>query len=219
MSRAIHTTLESAIEAFETGDPVLIYDGADREHEVDLLYPAHSVDPRAVTRLRNDAGGLVFVAIPSTIADAFDLPFLHDVLDHPATEYDSVGYDTRPSFSLSVNHRDTYTGVTDEDRSTTIQALAKAARNPSTTDFAAEFRAPGHVHLLRGAAGLLAARRGHTELGLALARETENVAAVAGAEMLDDVTGRAMSPESARDYAARHELVYLDARDVFEHLA
>lgn len=218
MSRAILTSLESAITAFETGRPVLIYDGADREHEVDLLYPAESVDTMAVTRLRNDAGGLVFVAIPADVADAFELPFLHDVIDHPATEYEDVGYDARPSFSLSVNHRETYTGVTDEDRAKTIKELAAAAQTPERTDFAAEFRAPGHVHLLRGAQGLLADRQGHTELGLALA-EAADVSAIAGAEMLDDTSGKAMSPDAAREYAARHELVYLDARDVCSHFS
>lgn len=218
MSHSVLTSLDAAIEAFESGQPVLIHDGAEREHEVDLLYPAAAVDPTAVARLRNDAGGLVFVALTAAVADAFELPFLHDAVDHPATEYDHVGYDARPSFSLSVNHRETFTGVTDEDRSHTIRALAAAAADPSGTDFAAEFRAPGHVHVLRGAAGLLAGRQGHTELGLALAAAADGVSAVAGAEMLDDASGRAMGPDGARAYARRHGLVYLDADVVCDHL-
>lgn len=219
MSQTVLTDLENAVSAFEAGRPVLIHDGADREHEVDLLYPAHAVDPTAVARLRNDAGGLIFVALPAAVAKAFELPFLHDALDHPATEYDHVGYDARPSFSLPVNHRDTFTGVTDADRSHTIRAIAQAAADPDTTDFASEFRSPGHVHLLRGADSLLAERQGHTELGLALAEVAEGVVAVAGAEMLDDASGRAMSPAAARSYAARHDLVYLDATDVYDQLA
>lgn len=217
MSHSVMTSLESAVASFDAGEPVLIHDGADREHEVDLLYPASVVDHEAIARLRNDAGGLVFVAITAEVADAFDLPFLHDVIDHPTTEYDHVGYDARPSFSLSVNHRETFTGVTDEDRAHTIRAVAAAAADPTGTDFAAEFRAPGHVHLLRGADGLIAARQGHTELGLALASASEGVTAVAGAEMLDDASGRAMSPAAARSYAARHDLVYLDGEAICDH--
>lgn len=219
MSHSVLTDLEAAVAAFEAGDPVLIHDGAEREHEVDLLYPAHAVDPVAVARLRNDAGGLIFVAVSHEVADAFDLPFLHDAIDHPATEYDHVGYDARPSFSLSVNHRETYTGVIDTDRSRTIRALGAAAADPDGTDFAAEFRAPGHVHILRGAPGLVEDRQGHTELGLALAGAADGVTAVAGAEMLDDASGRAMSPAAAQDYAARHDLVYLGADDVIDRLA
>lgn len=218
MSRSVLTSVDAAIAAVEAGEPVLIHDGADREHEVDLLYPARAVDSTAVARLRNDAGGLVFVALPDEVAAAFELPFLHDVLDHPTTEYDDVGYDNRPSFSLTVNHRDTYTGVTDADRSRTIQALAAAAADPAGTDFAAQFRAPGHVHVLRGAPVLVSARQGHTELGLAVAASADGVSAVAGAEMLDDASGRAMTPAAGRSYASRHDLVYLDGQDICRRL-
>lgn len=219
MSRSRLTDVEGAVTALETGRPVLVHDGDDREHEVDLLYPARAVDPSAVARLRNDAGGVLFVAVPDRVARAFELPFLHEVLEHPATEYDHVGYDARPSFSLSVNHRETFTGVTDEDRSRTIRALGRAAAAPDRTDFAREFRAPGHVHVLRGAPDGLRTRQGHTELGLALAAEAEGVAAVAGSEMLDDDSGRALSPSAARRYARRRGLVYLEAEDLLATLA
>lgn len=218
MSRSRLSTVSAAINALENGRPVLVHDGSDREHEVDLIYPARAVDPPAVARLRNDAGGVLFVALPDRVARAFELPFLHEVLDHPTTEYDHVGYDARPSFSLSVNHRDTYTGVTDEDRARTIQALARAASAPAAVEFAREFRAPGHVHLLRGAPEGLDTRQGHTELGLELAEAAADVAAVAGSEMLDDETGGALPPGLARRYARRHDLVYLEAEEIVESL-
>src|SRR6056297_2953522 len=112
--------LERAVAAFRTGEPVLVHDADDREGETDLLYPAAAVTPEAVARLRNDGGGVLFAALGDDAAGAFDLPYLHDALDHPAADFDDVGYDSRPSFSLSVNHRDTFTGITDEDRSLTI---------------------------------------------------------------------------------------------------
>ncbi len=218
MSKSLLTDVEAAIEALDAGRPILVHDGTDREHEVDLLYPANSVDHGAVGRLRNDAGGVLFVALSNEVAETFDLPFLHDAIEHPCTVYNDVGYDTRPSFSLSVNHRDTYTGVTDIDRSRTIRAVAEAARDPVGTDFAAEFRSPGHVHLLRGAPGLLATRHGHTELALALAEQTDAVRAVAGSEMLDDQSGGALSPAAARAYADRYDLIYLDGQDILDTL-
>ncbi len=203
-------TVAEAVAAVRRGEPVLVHDAADREGETDLLYPAGAVDREAVARLRNDAGGLLFVALPDDVAAAFDLPYLHEALDHPAADVADVGYDARPSFSLTVNHRDTYTGVTDEDRTTTVRALAAAAADPAGTDFAAEFRTPGHVHLLRGAPDLLAERRGHTELGLALADAAGCEPAVAGCEMLDDETGGALRPAAARAYADRHGLPFVE---------
>jgi len=65
--------------------------------------------------MRNDAGGLICVAVADSVADAFGLPFLADALDHPAVN-DDPEYDDRSSFSLPVNHRETFTGITDEDR-------------------------------------------------------------------------------------------------------
>ncbi|MXV61202.1 3,4-dihydroxy-2-butanone-4-phosphate synthase [Natronorubrum sp. JWXQ-INN-674] len=212
-------TVDDALEALRAGDPVLVHDAADREGETDLIYHADSVTPDAVSRLRNDAGGLVCVAFDHETAEAFDLPFYTDEVDHPATADHELGYDERSSFSLTVNHRDTYTGITDKDRSTTIQALGAAAATPDNTAFADEFRVPGHVHLLKAAPDLLAQREGHTELGVALAEAADLSPAIVVCEMLDDETGEALSPVDARSYADRHEFCYLEGSDVLERLA
>ncbi|ELY51850.1 3,4-dihydroxy-2-butanone-4-phosphate synthase [Natronorubrum bangense] len=211
-------TIETALEALQAGEPVLVHDAADREGETDLIYHADAVTPDAVARLRNDAGGLVCVALGHEVAEAFELPFYSEAIDHPATGDHELGYDERSSFSLTVNHRDTYTGITDVDRSTTIQALGKAAAHPSKTVFAEEFRVPGHVHLLKAAPDLLAQREGHTELGVALADAADLSSAVVVCEMLDDETGEALTPADARGYAARHEFPYLEGRDILERL-
>jgi 3,4-dihydroxy 2-butanone 4-phosphate synthase len=109
------------------------------------------VTSEKVAHTRNDAGGLIWTAISYEVAEAFNLPYLDDSIDHPASEELDFGYDECSSFSLSVTHRDTFTGVTDEDRARMITALADAAANPEGTDFAAEFRAPGHVSVLKAA--------------------------------------------------------------------
>ncbi|MFC7167364.1 3,4-dihydroxy-2-butanone-4-phosphate synthase [Halospeciosus flavus] len=213
------SAVQRAADAFAAGEPVLVHDAADREGEVDLIYPARSVGPAAVARMRNDAGGLICVALSHEVAETFDLPFLADEIDHPAAEADHLGYDERSSFSLTVNHRDTYTGVTDEDRSTTITALGHAAADPEHTDFADEFRAPGHVHVLRAAPELLDEREGHTELGIALADAAGREPAVVVCEMLDDETGEALSVDDARAYAERHGFAYVEGRDLVAELA
>jgi 3,4-dihydroxy 2-butanone 4-phosphate synthase len=215
---AVSSDVERAIAAFRDGDPVCIHDADDREGETDLVYPAGSVTPAAMSRLRNDAGGLVCVALSNEVSESFDLPFMQDYLEHPTAESHDLGYDDRSSFSLTVNHRDTYTGITDEDRSLTIRSLAEAAADPAGTDFADTFRAPGHVHLLRAAPDLLDQREGHTELGIALADAAGQPPAVVVCEMLDDETGGALSPENARTYAETHDIPYVEGRALIEHL-
>jgi len=208
----------SAVAAFSDGTPVLVHDAADREGEVDLVYPATAVEPADVRRMRTDAGGLVCVALGADVCDAFDLPLLGDALDHPAADSGHLGYDERSSFSLPVNHRDTYTGITDADRARTITELGRAADAFEQVEFAAEFRAPGHVPVLREAEGGLDDRRGHTEFAVALARAAGRSPAAVVCEMLSDDDG-ACSPDEARAYAERHGFVYAEGEDLLEELA
>ena len=216
--------VDRALAAFRDGEPVCVHDFADREGETDLIYPASAVDESAVAHMRNDAGGLICVAVTDPVADAFGLPFLADALDHPAVD-DDPAYDDRSSFSLPVNHRETFTGITDADRALTITevaaAAAAAAANPaaySPEEFAASFRAPGHVHVLRGAADGLDDRVGHTELGLALAEAVGIAPAAVVCEMLDDETGEALAPADAAAYAARRDIPYVEGAALVEAL-
>ena len=216
--------VDRALATFRVGDPVCVHDFADREGETDVIYPAAAVDAAAVAHMRNDAGGLICVAVDDRVADAFGLPFLADALDHPAVD-DDPAYDDRSSFSLPVNHRETFTGITDADRAHTIAELASVAAavddDPSVytpEDFAASFRAPGHVHVLRGAAAGLSDRVGHTELGLALADAVGAAPAVVVCEMLDDETGEALAPEDAAAYAARRDIPYVEGAALVEAL-
>jgi 3,4-dihydroxy 2-butanone 4-phosphate synthase len=223
--------LDAALAAFAADAPVLIHDATDREGEVDLVYPAAAVTSDDVARMRNDAGGLICVALPESICDTWKLPFTQELLDHPAGAAHELGYDERSSFSITVNHRDTFTGITDDDRARTISELGIAAERIArerqiagegaagaiATDaesFAEQFRAPGHVHLLRGAPDLLDDREGHTELGLALAEAAGVEPAVVVCEMLDDETGGAVSPAAARAYADRNGFPYVEGSEL-----
>lgn len=208
------STIEDAIESFKRGDPILLHDADNREDEVDLVYPARTVSPSDVARLRNEAGGLICVALAHEVAEAFDLPFLDELITHPVGEETNIEYDERSSFSLTVNHRETYTGITDNDRAKTISTLGKAAEAPDRIDFSSEFDAPGHVHLLKAAPGLLEDRQGHTELGVALAKMANLPPAVVVCEMLDDQTGGALSMSNAVSYANEQGFVLLDGAEV-----
>lgn len=219
MSQRQTPAVQRAVAAFDRGEPVCIHDAADREGETDLVVPAAAVTPDTVATLRNDAGGLVCVALADQVADALALPFAAEAIDHPASG-GPVHYDERSSFSLSVNHVDTYTGITDRDRAQTIRRLGSAAKAAlvggyGVEAFAAEFRAPGHVHLLR-AAPSLAERQGHTELAVELAHAANREPAAVVCEMLDDATGQALASTDARAYAERHGLTYVEGAAVID---
>ncbi len=215
--------IDAAIDALARGEFVLLYDFDDRERETDLAIRSDVVTSAHIRQMRKDGGGLICTAVHGEAAKRLGLPFAHEVLRGCGlVEKDGeIPYDTRnhSSFSLWVNHRDTYTGVPDRDRALTIPAIAeevKRSLNGGGHDFAAHFRTPGHVALLRAADRLLDERHGQTELSIALALMARITPAVTICEMLDDETGFALAKEDAMEYARERGLVFVEGREVLE---
>lgn len=215
--------IDDAIAALARGEFILLYDFDSREGETDLAIRADAVTSDHIRIMRRDGGGLICTAVHPDASRKLGLPFACDLLrDSPFVERDGeIPYDPQnhSSFSLWVNHRETFTGVTDRDRARTINALAThvgRSLNGGSPGFAGEFRSPGHVAILRAAEGLLARRQGQTELSVALAVMAGITPAVAICEMLDDDTGLALSRDDARDYAKRHGLVFVEGREVLD---
>ena len=73
-----------AVDAFSKGKPVMVFDSSFREGETDLLWPAQDASPEVMRKLRQDCGGLLFLAIGEEIGSMFDLPWLQDIHVHPA---------------------------------------------------------------------------------------------------------------------------------------
>jgi 3,4-dihydroxy 2-butanone 4-phosphate synthase len=214
--------IKDAIRALREGQFILLYDFDEREGETDFAIRSDAVTPAHVARMRRDGGGLICTAIHPVAARVLGLPFATDLLSRDpclSRLQGEVPYDrkNRSSFSLWVNHRDTYTGVTDRDRALTINAIAshvKKSLNGGGADFFSDFRSPGHVAVLRAADALLSQRRGQTELSVALAVMAGVPPAVTICEMLDDTTGNALDKESARTYARKNGLVFVEGEEV-----
>ena len=225
-------SLLKAIEAVRNGSMVLLFDDDDREGETDLVMPAQSVTPADVARMRHDGGGLICVAIHATAAQRLGLPFISDVLHsvsldghkslHTLVEKKGdIPYDSRSSFSLWVNHRGTFTGITDNDRALTINKIGGTVEkvlNGEKIDFGRDFRSPGHVALLRAASGLLDERRGQTELSVQLALMAGICPSMVVCEMLDDRTGKALSKEDAKKYSLRYDMPFIEGKNILEAL-
>ncbi|WOF16711.1 3,4-dihydroxy-2-butanone-4-phosphate synthase [Methanoplanus sp. FWC-SCC4] len=216
--------IQKAVEALKKGEFVLIYDFADREGETDFAIRSDMITPEDIRSMRKDAGGLICTAVHSDAADKMGLPFASEVLKmtHIAEKEGDIPYDKKnhSSFSLWVNHKDTFTGITDIDRALTANHLAdhvKHAMNGGALDFASEFRTPGHMATLRANKKLLDERRGQTELSITLAEIGGITPCITICEMLDDNTGRALSKEDAEKYAEENGLVFIGGKEIVEY--
>ena len=225
--------VEQAIEAFSNGQPVLVFDSAFREQETDLLFPASVAKPSAIRLLRKDCGGLLFLAIGDEVGTGFGLPWLQDlhinpelVKENPVLHHlmtNDLQYDSRSAFTLSLNHRDTFTGITDRDRSLTTRRFSELwteiqsrelTENERMEALGKEFRTPGHIPVCRESPGGLANRQGHTELAVAVARMAGLPPIVIGAEMLQPDGDAALSVEDAQKYGEKHGIPFLSGDDI-----
>jgi 3,4-dihydroxy 2-butanone 4-phosphate synthase len=219
--------LADAIAALKAGRFVLVHDDKGREDEIDMVVAAEHVTPAHVATMRMDAGGLLCLAIASEVTGKLGLVYMHDMIAsmgkvNPVfaklTE-GTAAYGDRPSFSIAVNHRSTFTGITDADRALTISKMAEVCRNIDNGGvdyFARNFRAPGHVPILIAAKGLLSERKGHTELCVYLMRLAGMVPAVAICEMMDSSTHRALSVGRALEYARSAGIPLVEASELKE---
>jgi 3,4-dihydroxy 2-butanone 4-phosphate synthase len=225
--------IEAALQAFRDGNPVCLFDSDKREGETDLLFPALYAQPSTMRQLRKDCGGLLFLAVGHDVGEVFGLPFLQDLHTHDALmeqypilsvlKTNDLRYDSRSAFTLSLNHRETYTGITDHDRALTTRRFAELSKtvleeNLSETEaqerMGAEFRTPGHIPVCRESSGGLDARQGHTELAVGLARLANLVPVVIGAEMLQPDGDGALSVADARTWATERNIPFLEGAEV-----
>jgi 3,4-dihydroxy 2-butanone 4-phosphate synthase len=222
--------LERALKCLYNGRFVLLYDFDDRERETDMVIASQFVTLAAIRSMRKDAGGLICTTASHEIGEKLQLPFLTDLLNNSVKSYpildqltpNDIPYDTKSAFSITINHRKTFTGITDNDRALTTSEFANLAKESllesaekARRDFGRDFRSPGHVHLLRASKRLLVNRKGHTELSTALLALSGLTPTATICEMMGD-DGNALSKEKAKDYAKRNDLCFLEGFDVIE---
>lgn len=220
-------SLTLAITRLQNGGFILLHDSSKREDETDLVVAAQFLTPESVARMRKDAGGLLCLAMENSFSKSIGLQYMHDMLASCSKFDDSLKsmiycltkYGDHPTFSITVNHSRTRTGITDMDRATTICELANLydldlhLRKPA---FVSSFRTPGHVPLLIAEEGLLKKRRGHTEMSVFLMDLAKLKPLSAICEMMDSQNHIAMSSDEIQSYAKTNDVPILEESELLD---
>lgn len=221
--------IQKALEDIRNGKPILVFDFDDRERETDMTIASEFVTTEIVGMFRRQAGGLLCTTTPYKTAMDVGLPFMSDVFWDDSGKYPllasmaptDIPYDrTKSSFGITINHRDTYTGITDRDRALTIKAYADTLFQDKPVDeirkdMGDRFRAPGHVHLLNTSDAILENRCGHTELCTALMFMAGVKPSATICEMMGD-DGGSRSKEDVMRYAEENGLTFITGTEVIE---
>lgn len=163
-------TIEEVIEDLKAGKPVIIVDDESRENEGDLVIAAEFATRETINFIIKEARGLL--CTPMLEKDLIRLGI------HQMVEKNTDNHET--AFTVSVDHIDTTTGISPEERAVTMQKLIDPNAKPE------DFRRPGHVFPLRYKEGGVLVRQGHTEASIDLCKLAGLYPAAAICEITND---------------------------------
>ncbi len=190
--------IESAIKEIRDGRMVIVVDDEDRENEGDLTMAAERITPEAINFMAREGRGLICVSLPGGRLDELHIPMM-------VSENTSL-YDT--AFCVSVEARRGITsGVSAQDRATTIRALVDPKTRPE------DLTVPGHIFPLRAREGGVLARAGQTEAALDLSRLAGLYPAGVICEIMNEDGSMARVPQLF-EFASRHGLRVITVQDL-----
>lgn len=193
-------TIEEAIEDIKVGKMVIVVDDEDRENEGDLVIAAEKVTPQSINFMVSFAKGLVCVPIIGEKLDKLNIDQM------VSNNTDSLG----TAFTVSVDAKDTTTGISAYERAFTIKKLLEPNANPE------DFKRPGHIFPLRYQEGGVLKRAGHTEASVDLAKLAGLYPAGVICEIMDEDGHMARVPELMK-FAQKHDLKIITVADLIRY--
>ncbi|HHV26453.1 bifunctional 3,4-dihydroxy-2-butanone-4-phosphate synthase/GTP cyclohydrolase II [Anaerosalibacter bizertensis] len=148
------STIEEAIEEMKKGNFVVVLDDEDRENEGDLIIAAEKVTTEKINFMTKYARGLVCMPVEGERLEELNI---NQMVANNTDNHETA-------FTVSVDYKDTSTGISAGDRALTIRKILDKDSK------AEDFRRPGHIFPLKSRKGGVLKRAGHTEAAVDLAK-------------------------------------------------
>ncbi len=140
-------TIEKALEDLRAGKIILVTDDPDRENEGDFICAAEFATTENINFMACEGKGLICMPMSSQMAMKLALD--------PMVSVNTDNHET--AFTVSIDHVDTTTGISAEERGFTARKLIEEGARPE------DFRRPGHMFPLIAKEKGVLVREGHTE--------------------------------------------------------
>lgn len=194
-------TIPEALDALRAGKLILVTDDPDRENEGDLICAAEFATTENVNFMATYAKGLICTPMSSEIADRLKLPSM--------VKNNTDNHET--AFTVSIDHVNTTTGISAEERAYTCRACV----DPDTKPW--DLRRPGHVFPLVSRYGGVLVRNGHTEATVDLCRLAGLQECGLCCEIMAD-NGQMMRTPELLEFAKAHDLVFVTIKDLQDYM-
>lgn len=195
-----YEAVELAVRDLKKGMLVLVVDDEDRENEGDLICAAQFATTENVNFMASKAKGLICMPMSRELAQKLCLsPMVEDNTDNHET-----------AFTVSIDHKDTTTGISAEERGVTARMCV------DDHALASDFRRPGHMFPLIAREKGVLERNGHTEATVDLMKLAGLKECGLCCEIMGD-DGRMMRSEDLRIFAEKHGLTYVTIKEIQEY--
>jgi len=174
------SSIEEALQDFKQGKILIVIDDEDRENEGDFICAAETCTPETMNVMIKYGSGFVCAPTTSDRLRELDIPMMVEANNSRLGTAMTVTVDAKVGTS---------TGVSAEDRSTTVRKLA----DPEARGH--DFTKPGHIVPLRAARGGVLRRAGHTEASVDLCRLSGLQPMGVLAEVMNDDGTMARTPQ------------------------
>ncbi|MGG1876889.1 bifunctional 3,4-dihydroxy-2-butanone-4-phosphate synthase/GTP cyclohydrolase II [Paenibacillus cisolokensis] len=193
-------SIEEALDDLKQGKVIIVVDDEDRENEGDFIALAEMATPEVINFMIKEGRGLVCLPMTQKRAEELDLkPMVAQNTDYHGT-----------AFTVSIDHKDTTTGISAYERSLTVRGIM----DPAAT--AADFRRPGHMFPLIAKDGGVLRRAGHTEAAIDLARMCGSYPAGVICEVIKEDGTMARLPDLV-EIAEKHQLKLISIKDLIHY--
>jgi len=202
MENEIIYTVQEAVNDLKNGKVIIVTDDEDRENEGDLICLSDRVTPESIAFMAKQASGLICMPMTAALTERLGL-----------TQMVSQNEDKhRTAFTVSIDHKDTTTGISAQERALTIKKAVEPCSKPE------DFKRPGHIFPLEAKDGGVLERAGHTEAAVDLARLAKS-AEPSGVicEILNDDGTCARMPQ-LMEFAKKHGLKILTIEALIKYM-
>ena len=192
-----YNTIEEALEELRQGRMILVTDDPDRENEGDLICAAEFATTENVNFMATHGKGLICMPMSEELGKKLMLPqMVSDNTDNHCT-----------AFTVSIDHVDTTTGISAEERGYTARKCVEEDAKPQ------DFRRPGHMFPLIARRGGVLTREGHTEATVDLLRLAGLKQCGLCCEIMAD-DGTMMRTPSLWELAEKYNLKFITIHDL-----
>ena len=195
-----YNTIEEALEDLRNGKIILVTDDPDRENEGDMICAAEFATQENINFMACYAKGLICTPMSIELANKLGLPqMVSENTDNHST-----------AFTVSMDHKNTTTGISAAERSYTIMSCVDDSTKPE------DLRRPGHVFPLVARKGGVLVRNGHTEATVDLMRLAGLKECGICCEIMED-DGTMMRTPNLWKLAKKHNLKFITIKELQDY--